>query len=105
MNQQQTESYIRGVIERHLDPKETLVFLFGSRVDQNARATSDYDVGLLSETRIPLSIIGRIKGELEDSSIPVHIDVIDFSSVSNEFRDRVFKNIRIWNKPEKIKLP
>ena len=75
---------IQKIISKYLD-LDGCFFLFGSRSGEKYRNTSDYDVGLYSGQKIPLSVMARIKAELEESRIPVTVDAVDFSRVSGEF--------------------
>ena len=41
-----------------------------------------------------------IKDELEDHPIPVDVDIVDFSTVSSEFKKIALKKIQLWNNPK-----
>jgi len=66
-----------------------------------ARPASDYDIGLYQGSEIPWKVMSRIQNELEEFPIPVDIELVDFSAVSDDFKKLALKNIRLWNKPEK----
>ena len=100
MRTQHIEALIKKVIIRHVNPREALVFLFGSRAGRLGRLTSDYDIGIYRGRKIPLRLIAKIKDELEDYPIPVNIDIVDFSTVSDDFKQLALKKIKIWNKPK-----
>ncbi|MCB4755755.1 MAG: nucleotidyltransferase domain-containing protein [Elusimicrobia bacterium] len=101
MNQEEWEPLINRIILKHVDPKETLVFLFGSRARGGFHRAADYDVGLYNTKKIPLATIAKIKDELEDHPIPVDVDIVDFSSVPEEFKRLALKEVKIWNQPKK----
>ena len=101
MNTNEIERIIKNVVSKHVDTNGTYVFLFGSRAEGTARRASDYDIGLYADKPIPWSVIARIKDELlEEYPIPIEIDIIDFSRVSEDFKKIALREIKIWNKPK-----
>jgi len=101
MTQIEVETLIRSIIGRYVDTNDFFVFLFGSRAAQTSRPNSDYDIGIFGEKKIPFALIAKIKDELDNYPIPVNIDIIDFSTVSDDFKKLALKEIKIWNKPKK----
>lgn len=91
---------IRQTLRRHIDWDKTYVFVFGSRASGEARSASDYDIGLYQGEKIPLSTLSKIKKELEDSRIPVTVDVVDFSRADAEFKKIALKEIALWSIPK-----
>ncbi len=67
------------------DPSYQLI-LFGSQVTRSARPFSDIDVGVVGKAPLPFTILGRINEALEQSSLPVRVDVVDFARTSATFR-------------------
>lgn len=100
MKPTEVEPAIKKVIAKHVDPKDSYVFLFGSRAAGGSRPASDYDIGIYRHEKIPLSVIARIKDELEDFPIPVDIEIVDFTTVTDEFKKLALRQIKIWNKPK-----
>lgn len=101
MTQAEVETTIKKVIAKHVDPREAYIFIFGSRALRRGRLNSDYDIGLYRGSKIPLAVIARIKDELEDYPIPVDVDLVDFASVSEDFKKLALKEIELWNTPKK----
>ncbi len=95
------EAIIKNSIARHLDLNETLVFVFGSRADGTAEVSSDYDVGLYSVKEIPAMSLTDIREELEESHLPVKVDLVDFATVSESFKKVALVKIQVWNQPKK----
>ena len=81
-----------------IDKEKITVFLYGSRATGNAMHDSDIDIGLWSPVRIDSSIIRRINDAFEDSIVPYHVDITDFSKVNSRFKKIATENIIIWNK-------
>lgn len=96
-----TKKVIKAAIGHHLDMDKTFVFLFGSRAAGIHRRASDFDIGLYSGRKIPLKKIAMIKDELENYPIPVDIDIVDFSVVTDDFKNLAKKEIKIWHVPKK----
>lgn len=99
----QLREQIVGVLEKHLAAnKGSFVFLFGSRAAGRFSERSDYDLGIMffepsgnktsvlndsnSLKPVPLDLLSRMKGDLEDLPILQRIELVDFSRVSGEFR-------------------
>lgn len=101
MTQIQQEETIKEIVQGYFDLEKTLIFLFGSRAGDDPFPFSDYDVGIYTGHKIPPMTLAKIKDKLEDYPIPVDIDLVDFSRVSDEFKQLAIKGIKIWNRPRK----
>jgi predicted nucleotidyltransferase len=86
---------IKSVIFKNIKQLKYKFFLFWSRVDWTAKERSDYDIWFISENNIKLNPL--ILSNIQDNfnNIPAIIDLIDFSNVSEEFKNKAMKNI-IW---------
>jgi predicted nucleotidyltransferase len=93
---------VRRIVLRRVDTERYAVFLFGSRAENDARSSSDIDVGVWGEEGLPRCVIAEIKEELEESIVPYHVDVVDFSNVSDEFKSVALIHIIPWNQPQSI---
>ena len=70
------------------------VFLFGSQANNTARQNSDYDIGILDDKPVPLSVMWKIYVFCED--LPINVDVVDFSQVDEDFKKVVFSQKVIY---------
>lgn len=75
------------IIKKHV-PEDCKIFLFGSQVNWKATSRSDYDIGILCNKKIPLSVMSRIWNEVEE--LPIRVDIVDFNAVSSLFKQEVF---------------
>ena len=75
------------------------MFIFGSRATGGGRKFSDIDIGIKSKKQIDSLLLSDIKEAFEESNIPYTVDVVDFSHVSDRFRDISFQKIIYLNKP------
>jgi len=88
------EKEIEEIIFAFLSPKDYRAFIFGSRASGKAGKFSDYDIGILGEKPLSFETLSLIKGALDDSDIPVRVDIVDFSLVSPEFKKVALTKIK-----------
>ena len=77
-------AYIREALARHLPGHQ--VIAFGSRANGKARKYSDLDLCIMGDVAPDQSAVWRLKDELEESPLPIRVDVIDWASTSPVFR-------------------
>ena len=75
----------------HLHMSHVKIFAFGSRVQGNPRKYSDFDVALHAGHPIDLSQLTKIKHCLSETDIPIHVDLVDYCSVSKDFKTLIDK--------------
>lgn len=88
---------IKDIVFKYLDSINTKVFVFGSRVSETNRKYSDIDLGFESNKSIPYSLVLDIEDEFENSNIPYSVDVVDFSKVSDKFKNIAKQNVMYLN--------
>lgn len=102
-----TDTYldiIKRIVLSKIDKKEVFVFLFGSRSSAFHLPTADVDIGLWSRKNLSHKIYHQIRNALDESIVPLKVDIIDFSNVDNSFKKTALKQIEIWNKPENLNI-
>jgi len=77
---------ILRILERYLSDEDK-VFAFGSRVKGQARKNSDFDLVIDANKTIPLVKLWKIKDEFEESDIPFRIDISDWHTLSDSFKN------------------
>lgn len=82
-----TISEIKKIIFQFLNPQKDKVFIFGSRAIGNGRKFSDIDIGIESHKKISEELVEDIQEKFEESDLPYTVDVVNFSQVSDRFRD------------------
>lgn len=75
-----TVNFIVTVFSHH--PEIEKAVLYGSRAKGNYRTGSDIDLTLFGR-ELDLKLLGRIDGELDDSSLPYKIDLSIFSNLTH----------------------
>lgn len=96
MTQSQIENQIKLIIFKYISPKDYRVFIYGSRATGRGHKWSDYDIGIIGNEAIPDSALARLSEELENSDIPVNVDVVDFHYVSDRFKKLALYKVIPW---------
>lgn len=78
---------IKDILKNYL-PKNSKAFVFGSRAKiGKARKFSDVDIAIDANSPLDFGLISMIKNDFSESMIPYFIDIIDFNSISEEFKE------------------
>jgi len=89
-------SYLKDKVRKYFpDEKKVKIFIFGSALRR--RKFRDIDVGFLSKDNQEIEkkkLIG-LTGELEESTLPFQVDLVDFCNTEDNFKEYVFKNEKI----------
>ena len=75
---------VSRIIAEHVPGCEVRVF--GSRVKGSAKPWSDLDVALVGAGKLDLLTVAGVREALEESDLPVRVDILDWHSISPEFR-------------------
>lgn len=70
------------------------VWAYGSRVNGNAHDGSDLDLVIKSknERELPFKIYSGLMSQIQDSNIPILVDVKDWYLLPESFRKNILKN-------------
>lgn len=85
---------ILSIIMRYV-PQVT-VRLFGSRATGHERQGSDIDLALDTGKKIPLEILSQILASIDETTIPMQVDLVDLYTVADDFKKRVLKEGVVW---------
>lgn len=86
---------LKEIVLKHTPP-QTTVFLFGSYATGHSLKSSDVDIGFLGSNPIDRKTFFKIRNEVEESIIPFPIDLVDFSTVSEEFKKIALQKTILW---------
>lgn len=75
---------IRRIINEHVPDCE--VRAFGSRIEGKAEQFSDLDLVLVGSEKLNWRRIERLKDAFAASNLPMTVDVIDWHTISDNFR-------------------
>jgi predicted nucleotidyltransferase len=87
----------RRIVLDRLRGQAARVFLYGSWVRGHASRTSDIDIGVLPEQKLPAGLLSEIRDALEESTIVYPVDLVDLSEASSSLRQRVLSEGIPWN--------
>lgn len=79
---------VLGIIAAYLPP-ETLVWVFGSRATGTARRYSDLDLAIDAGRVLTLDEAAVLREVFEESDLPYKVDVVDWRTVSDHFRELI----------------
>ena len=75
-------------------PKEEYqVFIFGSWAKGTNQKFSDIDIGIIPKKTLNIDKKNAFQSCLENSEIPYLIDIVDFNTVSKQFKKNAIKKI------------
>jgi predicted nucleotidyltransferase len=78
---------LKQLITEHLSECEIRVF--GSRIHTMAKPYSDIDIALKCSHPIERQTMNRLKEALQESTLPIRVDVLDWYTISDEFRQLI----------------
>jgi hypothetical protein len=103
MGQQHFLDQAKNIVLNHLADQPFLVFLFGSRASNKHGSRADIDIGIWGTAPLPAHIWHGIRNDLDDSDIPLKIDLVDFYQCNEDFITTATKDIDLWQTPENFK--
>ncbi len=71
------------------------VVLFGSRAQGKAKSRSDFDLGVVGDTPLPLVDFFAIEDMLDELPTLYRIDWVDLARVSERFRSQALQKVEV----------
>ena len=87
---------VKKAVLQAFENEDIKIFLFGSRARGNAHSTSDIDIGIMPSGSFDRKKITALRAELEEMNIPYSVDLVDLSTVSEDFRQQVLNEGEVW---------
>lgn len=84
---------IRAIVHRYLPDSSYRAFIFGSRATGTSLPFSDIDVGITGKKELGGVQMADLQEALEESDLPYRVDVVDFSRVSDRFKQMALQKI------------
>ncbi len=78
---------VREIVRHHVHGGE--VFAFGSRVNGKAKKFSDLDLMIKADGNLPWRTLAELRESFEASDLPITVDVVDWSTCTEQFRSIV----------------
>lgn len=94
------ELAIVKTILQQLVPDYT-VWAFGSRVKGKAKKYSDLDLAIISEEPLDFLARDRLKEAFSESDLPWRVDLVDWATTSEDFREIIQKVYVVIQEKEK----
>ena len=83
---------VRKILHEHLPG--AVVWIFGSRVTSEASEGSDVDLVVQSPSGEALSL-GKASGAFRDSNLPFTVELLDWATIPEHFRQEILKNYEV----------
>jgi len=80
---------VRNILRQYVPDAQ--VWAFGSRVTWTAKEFSDLDLVIIHDELIPADNMVQIAEDLSESNLPIKIDILEWRSISEEFRKEITK--------------
>lgn len=84
---------VSTILQTYLN-SNILIWVFGSRANNNAKKYSDLDLALEApnKSKIDIKIITKLELAFEESELPWKVDIIDLNDISATFKEIVVKS-------------
>jgi len=87
---------IREIIVKELDEEDVSIALFGSFAAGTNTEVSDIDVAVIPKGKFKRWKLSLLREKLEELAIPYVVDLVDFSMVSESFKNSALTNVLWW---------
>ena len=78
---------VATILQDHVPECE--VRAFGSRANGTAREYSDLDLAVVGDGPLDGSVLGRLQAAFEESRLPMRVDVHDWHTIPDRFRQEI----------------
>lgn len=87
---------IKRIVTEELKNENVKIGLFGSFANGTNTYASDIGVAVIPYDSINKWKLAEIREKLDDTTIPYIIDIVDFSMVSESFKNTALQNMMWW---------
>ena len=88
---------VKRILAQHVPRCE--VRAFGSRINQTAKAWSDLDLAIVGPAKLEQHALYDLKEAFEESDLPICIDVLDWHTISPEFKAVIHAGYEVVQMP------
>ncbi len=78
---------VQDILQRHVP--DCTVWAFGSRAKRRAKPYSDLDLAVIGDRPLPMDVMIDLKDAFSESDLPWKVDVLDWATTSEQFRQIV----------------
>jgi predicted nucleotidyltransferase len=93
---QQYLDTIKECILSELAEERVAIALFGSTVTWKNTSASDINIAVIPKGQWNRWKLSLLREKIEDHNVPYHVDLVDFSMVSDSFRVTALRSILWW---------
>jgi type I restriction enzyme S subunit len=86
-------SIIKDVFRRLVPACE--VRAYGSRVNGASHVGSDLDIVVIGKEPLDWKVMAKLRGEFEESNLPFSVDVLDWNTLPENFKDTITRNFEV----------
>jgi uncharacterized protein len=94
MTEQDKQKLIK-IITKYLPQAQ--IYLFGSRARKDNSPRSDIDIAIDNKNKIDNLTLSNIREEIEESTIPFTVDIVDLNNISEDLKTQILKDKIKWN--------
>lgn len=87
---------IVAIVGAHVE--QCVIYLFGSRARGTNLEGADIDIALDAGVPITPLVISRIRSDIDDSALPIFVDVVDYNAVSEQMKSEIQRDAVVWKK-------
>ena len=87
---------LKDFLLRFLKDEDVKIVLFGSRARGEYVSTSDVDIGIIMGKNADKKKLTLLRESIDGLNIPYKVEIVDFSTVSEEFRKMALKEAVVW---------
>ena len=90
------KAIVHAILKRHL-PATATVWVFGSRARGKAKRFSDLDLAIdLQGETLSLQLLANLAFDFEESDLPYKVDIVDWNTISDAFRQHIQKECKLF---------
>ncbi|MFN8845848.1 MAG: nucleotidyltransferase family protein, partial [Bdellovibrionales bacterium] len=83
---------VNSLVIKPLKNRNCRVWIFGSRSTGKFQKFSDLDILYESTDEIELSFIFNIKSNIEESNLPIKVDIVNIKDLAESYSEEILKN-------------
>jgi predicted nucleotidyltransferase len=87
---------LRHMVLAALAGHDAAVWLFGSCARAKPRQHSDIDIAILPRDKLPSGFLAELEADIEESTIPYDVDLVDLRRADPAFLDEVRREGVKW---------
>ena len=91
---------IQAILAEYIPTYEVRVF--GSRVKWTAKDYSDLDLAVVGNDPLSLRQRGQLADAFEESNLPIRVDILDWQSISERFRQVILERYEVIQKAQPV---